>query len=68
MNVAVVDGNLSKEYGGTRDGEKIVSEIKKQHPQIKVIGHASDDLIYNADVNSTKFQGSERLVETVTNI
>jgi CheY-like chemotaxis protein len=69
VNVAVVDGNL---HGGDRmgnnDGERVTKEIKGQHPGIKVVGHALDRAVGGADVNSTKYDGGAKLVETVTKI
>jgi CheY-like chemotaxis protein len=66
VNVALVDGNLSEWDTSGRDGERVAKEIKNQHPNIVVIGHALSEPIAAADVNCTKFEGSSKLAETVT--
>jgi DNA-binding NtrC family response regulator len=68
VNVALVDGSLRENRSGTSDGELVTQEIKKQHPEIKVIGYAGLEEICNADVNCLKIKGPEELIEVVTNI
>ena len=68
VNVAVVDGNLSEGDESGRDGERVSREIKAQHPNIAVIGHALNKPISAADVNCTKYEGSSKLAETVSKI
>ncbi|MDP1710088.1 MAG: response regulator, partial [bacterium] len=68
VNVAILDGNLTERDESGRDGERIAQEIKKQYPEIKVIGHAFEKAIPSADVNCTKMEGGMKLAETVTNI
>lgn len=68
VNVAVVDGNLSQMDDSGRDGERVAKEIKSQHPEIKVVGHALKRPLQNADANSTKYDGGSKLIETVTKI
>ena len=66
INVAIVDGNLSGTGTSVKDGEKIAQEIKNQHPNIAVIGSATEDPIQAADVNCLKINGVSKLVEAVT--
>ena len=67
VNVAIVDGNLSFGDESGQDGERVALEIKKHNKSITVIGHALSKPINNADVNSTKHEGSMSLAEVVTN-
>ena len=66
VNVAIVDGNLSEGDSSVRDGETVAGQIKAQHPNIIVIGHALEKPINVADINCTKMQGSSKLAEVVT--
>jgi DNA-binding NtrC family response regulator len=66
INIAIVDGNLSKDSYDGSEGEFIAEEIKKQHPNIVVIGHSLKKPLNNADVNSIKMENNEKLVEVVT--
>jgi CheY-like chemotaxis protein len=65
VNVAVVDGNLSEGDESGRDGEMVTRQIKAQHPDIKVIGHALRKPIGSADINCPKIEGSAKLTEVV---
>lgn len=67
VNVAIVDGNLSFGDESGRDGERVALEIKKHNKNIIVIGHALKKPINNADINSTKHEGSMSLSKVVTN-
>ena len=65
VNVAIVDGNLSMEGQSGDDGEIVARQIKAQHPEIVVIGHATRNLIRNADVNCPKPKGPTMLNEII---
>jgi DNA-binding NtrC family response regulator len=68
VNLAIVDGNLEDGFIKMgADGEKIAEEIKKQHPNIIVIGNAGATELKHADYNSTKIVGPEKLLETIKN-
>jgi len=68
VNIAIVDGNMDDDFivNGS-DGEKIAEEIKKQHPNIIVIGNAGGVKLKHADYNSTKMEDPEKLLETIKN-
>ena len=65
VNVAVVDGNLSRDFGDGRDGKRVAKEIKTQHPHIRVVGHSLENDVEGADLNSPKIKGGMNLAETV---
>ena len=68
INVAVVDGNLEEQYTRNgEDGEIVAMELKKQRPDITIIGNASDVLLQSADINCKKIEGAAKLAEVVTN-
>lgn len=51
INVVVVDGSLSASSPGTNDGEKITKEIKRQYPNMPVIGFSEGRNVPGADYN-----------------
>jgi len=53
VNVAVVDGNLTKRDVSGNDGRLISEEIRKQIPNIKIISFSSSEQIYG-DVHVDK--------------
>ena len=65
VNVAIVDGNLSKNDTSGVDGETVALEIKAQHPNIIIIGRAAVNHICAADINCPKIQGLQKLVEII---
>jgi len=67
VNVAIVDGNLSRYSQDGSDGKLVIQEIKKQHPDIIVIGHSLEKPLFGADYNSTKLEGADNLVQIVRN-
>ena len=66
INVALVDGNLTKMDTSGSDGEKVASAIKRQHPKIIVIGVSSEKPIKSADINCVGISG-KKLAKAVTN-
>lgn len=46
VNVAVVDGNLSKEGKDGADGRKVVEAIRGQAPNIKIVVYSRGDYNY----------------------
>lgn len=66
-NVAIVDGNLTENDESGMDGKRVAKEIKIQHPDITVVGHALRKPIQAADINCPKIEGASKLAEVVTN-
>ena len=67
VQVALVDGKLSKNAIDVYDGETITAAIHAQCPGVFVIGYSSDHDIPGADVNCRKTEPIGKLVEAITN-
>ena len=64
-----MDGNLDDDdiivLNG--DGERIAKEIKKQHPEIIVIGNPGHFSLKNAHFNCAKDEGVDKFLEVLKN-
>lgn len=60
-----MDGNLTKMDDSGADGEIVARTIKKQYPDMIVIGHSTRP-IKSADINCPKNESIFKFVETVT--
>ena len=54
VDIAVVDGNLSSESEGGRDGERIANYIHEKLGGVTVIGWSLDGYVAGADMNVPK--------------
>ncbi len=68
--VAIVDGNLTKEDVSGDDGNEIVAILKEKYPNVKIVGFSAEpDTFLDADVvldkTSTTGEGLEKLSSTV---
>lgn len=61
VQVAIVDGNLTKDDFSGLDGEDIANAIRKHDPKIKIIGNAGSEFIGPCDVDFQKGKGPNEL-------
>lgn len=69
VQIATVDGNLTKEDASGHDGKTIVAAIRQQAPKVKIIGLTSDRLgVEGADVNIHKRDTVRKLEEVIRDL
>jgi DNA-binding NtrC family response regulator len=68
IEVVVMDGDLTGRGNISRDGEILTALINKDHPQIGVVGYATNRDVVGADIQSPKVKGGPSLVRAVTDI
>lgn len=69
IQVVIMDGDVSGRGNSSNDGEILTALIHDTHPQIGVIGNATNGEIRGADVQSTKVGGGGRgLAKAITDI